>query len=49
MSLNPESDNHIRGKLKIVLDLSNYTTKKEVVHVAVVHTSHLAAKMNLLV
>ena len=49
MNLNPEPDNNIRGKVKIVLDLSNYTTKKELVHAAVVHTSNLAAKKNLLV
>ena len=49
MRLNPESDNHIRRKVKIVLDLSNYATKKELVHPAVVHTSDLAAKKNLLV
>ena len=49
MNLNPEPDNNIRGKVKIVLDLSNYTTKKELVHAAVVHTSDLAAKKNLLV
>ena len=28
MSFNPEPDSHIRDKVKVVLDLSNYTTKK---------------------
>ena len=29
MSYYPEADNHIRDKLKVVLDLSNYAIKKE--------------------
>ena len=29
MSYYPQSDNHIKDKVKVVLDLSNYTTKKE--------------------
>ena len=29
MSYYPEPDNHIRDKLKVVLDLSNYAIKKE--------------------
>ena len=29
MSYYPEADSHIRDKVKVVLDLSNYTTKKE--------------------
>ena len=28
MSYYPESDSHIRHKVKVVLDLSNYATKK---------------------
>ena len=28
MSYYPEPDNHIRDKVKVVLDLSNYATKK---------------------
>ena len=28
MSYYPELDNHIRDKFKVVLDLKNYTTKK---------------------
>ena len=27
MSYYPEPDNHIKGKVKVVLDLSNYATK----------------------
>ena len=29
MSFYPESDTHIRDKVKVVLDLSNYANKKE--------------------
>ena len=29
MSYYPEPDNHIRDKLKVALDLSNYAIKKE--------------------
>ena len=39
-----ELDRHIRDKVKLVLDLSNYETTKEVEHVTGVDTSHLAAK-----
>ena len=28
MSYYPEGDNHIRDKVKVILDLSNYATKK---------------------
>ena len=28
MSYYPEPDSHIRGKVKVVLDLSNYASKK---------------------
>ena len=28
MSYYPESDSHIKDKVKVVLDLSNYATKK---------------------
>ena len=28
MSYYPEPDNHIRDKVKLILDLSNYATKK---------------------
>ena len=44
MSYYPEPDSHIRKKVKVVLDLSNYVTKKELDHVSGVDTSDLAAK-----
>ena len=43
MSYYPEPDSHIRDKVKIVLDLSNYATKKELDHAAGVDTFDLAA------
>ena len=48
MSYYPELDNHIRHKVKVVLDLSNYSTKKELDHVTVVDTSDLAAKKDFI-
>ena len=33
MSCYPEPDSHIRNKIKVVLQLSNYATKKELEHV----------------
>ena len=42
----PESDIHIGNKVKVVLDLLNYATKKELKHVAGVDTSDLATKKN---
>ena len=44
MSYYPESDNHIRDKVKVVLDLSNYVTKKELDHATGVDISDLAGK-----
>ena len=44
MSYYPEPDSHIRKKVKVVLDLSNYVTKRELDHVPGVDTSDLAAK-----
>ena len=44
MSYYPETDSHIRDKVKVVLDLSNYTTKKELEHATGIDTSDLAAK-----
>ena len=40
----PKPDSHIRDKVKIVLDLSNYATTKELDHAAGVDTSDLVAK-----
>ena len=48
MSYYPETDSHIRDKVKVVLDLSNYAIKKELEHATGIHTSDLAAKKNLL-
>ena len=44
MSYYPEPDIHIRDKVKVVLDLSNYATKKELEHPTCVDTSDSAAK-----
>ena len=44
MSYYPEPDNHTRDKVKIVLDLSSYATKKESGHVTGTDTSNLPAK-----
>ena len=44
MSFYPEPDSHIRDKVKLVLDLSNYATKKELDHATGVDTSDLGAK-----
>ena len=46
MSYYPEQDKHIRDKVKVVLDLSNYATKKELKHAAGIDTSDLAPKKN---
>ena len=44
MSYYPEPDSHVRDKVKIVLDLSDYATKKELEHATGIDTSDLAAK-----
>ena len=48
MSCYPEPDSHIRDKVKVVLDLSNYATKKELEHSTVVDTSNLADKKDFI-
>ena len=48
MSYYPKPDSHIRDKVKIVLDLTNYPTKKELEHATGIDTSDLAAKKILL-
>ena len=48
MNYCPEPDNHVRDKFKIVLQLSNYATKKEIKHATGAGTSDLAAKKILL-
>ena len=47
MGYYPEPDSHIRGKVKAVLDLSNYATKKELDHAKVVDTFDLPAKKDI--
>ena len=44
MSYYLETESHIRDKVKVVLDLSNYATKKELEHATGIDTSDLAAK-----
>ena len=48
MSYYPEPDSDIRDKIKVVLDLSNYATKKELDHATGVDTSDLAAKIDFI-
>ena len=48
MSYYPEPDSHIRDKVKLVLDLSNYATKKELDHATDIHTSDLAPKKDFI-
>ena len=45
MDYYPESD---KDKVKVVLELSNFVTKKELEHATGVDTSNLAAKSYLL-
>ena len=44
MSYYSEPDSDIRGKVKVVLYLSNYATVKELEHRSVIDISDLAAK-----
>ena len=48
MSYYPEPDSFIRDKAKVVLDLSNYVTKKELEHATSVDKSDLAAKKDFI-
>ena len=48
MSCYPEPDSHIQDKVKIVLRLVKYATKKDLEHTIGVDTSDLAAKNILL-
>ena len=47
MSYYTEPDSYIRDKVKVVLQVSNYATKKELDHARRVDTSDLAAKKYL--
>ena len=49
MTYYSESDSHIRCKVKVVLDMSNYATKKELDHATGVDTFDLAAKKDFIV
>ena len=49
MSYYPETNSDIRDKAKVVLDLSNYATKKELDHATGVDTSDLAPKKYFIV
>ena len=44
MSYYPERESHIRDKMKLEIDLSNYATKKELEHATDNDTSNLAVK-----
>ena len=48
MSYYHEPDSHIGDKVKVVLDLPNYATKKEVEHTTGIDTSDLAAKKDFI-
>ena len=48
MSYYPEPAIHIRYKIKVVLDLSNYALKKELDYATGVDTSDLAGKKNFI-
>ena len=45
MSYYPEPNNHIREKVKLLLVLSNYATKKKLEHATGLDISDLAAKI----
>ena len=47
MSYYQEPDNHVKDKVKVVLDLSNHATKKELEHATGVDTSDLSGKKDL--
>ena len=44
MSYYPEPNSHIRDKVKVVSDLSNYAAKEKLEHAVCIDTSNLAAK-----
>ena len=49
MSYYPEPDIHSRDKVKVLLELSNYATKKELDHAVGVDISNLSAKEDFIV
>ena len=48
MSYYRESDSHIKDKVKLILDLSNFATKKWLDHATGVYTSDLAVKKDFI-
>ena len=48
MSYYPEPDSHVRNKIKVILDLSNYATNKELEHTTETDTSDLTAKKDVI-
>ena len=48
MSYYPDPDIHIRDEIKVILDLENCATKKELEHVTGVETSNLSAKKDFI-
>ena len=48
MSYYQEPDSHIRDKVKVVLDVSHYATKKELKDATGIDTSALVAKRDLI-
>ena len=48
MSFYPETDSHIRDKVKVALELWNHITKKELDHATDVDTSDVAAKKDFI-
>ena len=48
MSYYPEPEIYIRDKVKVVLNLENYSTKKESDHATGIDTSDLAAKKDFI-
>ena len=46
MSSYPEPDNHIKDKVKVILDLSNYATNKNLEDATSIDSPNLAAKKN---
>ena len=48
MSFYPEPDSHIRDTFKVVLDLINYATKKELEHATDIDISDLVSKKDFI-
>ena len=48
MNYYAETDSHIRDKVKVVLDFSNYATKKELEHATRIDTSDLSNKKDFI-